>query len=51
MPGKISWRKAPDTWWRLLVEVSRLAFTLPQWDFTPAVGETMRLDKQCSKGD
>lgn len=47
IPGSISWRQAPETWWRLMVEVSLLAFTQPQWDFTPAVGERVRVDQRC----
>lgn len=47
IPEAISWRQAPETWWRLVVEVSLLAFTQPQWDFTPAVGERVRVDQGC----
>jgi len=43
----LAWRQAPETWWRLVVEVSLLAFTQPQWDFTPAVGERVRVDEGC----
>jgi hypothetical protein len=37
----------PETWWRLVVEVSLLAFTQPQWDFTPAAGERVGVDESC----
>jgi hypothetical protein len=48
IPDPIPWKKAPETWWRLVVEVSLLAFTQPQWDFTPAVGERVRVDQRCA---
>jgi hypothetical protein len=42
-----AWRQVPETWWRLVVEVSLLAFTQLQWDFTPAVGERVKVDQRC----
>ncbi len=47
LPAPIPWQQAPETWWRLVKEISWLAFTQPQWDFTPAVGERVRVDEGC----
>lgn len=47
IPKPISWREAPETWWQLVKEVSWSAFTEPQWDYTPAVGQKVRVDRAC----
>ena len=47
IPDPISWKEAPETWWRLVKEISWLAFTEPQWDYTPAVGQMVNIDLQC----
>ncbi len=47
IPAPITWQQVPNTWWRLVREISWLAFTQPQWDFTPAVGERVRVDEGC----
>ena len=47
VPQQIQWQQAPETWWRLVEEISILAFTQPQWDFTPAVGQRVGLDWNC----
>ena len=47
IPQQIQWRQAPETWWRLVEEVSILAFTQPQWDFSPAVGQGLGIDERC----
>ena len=44
----ITWWQAPETWWRLVEQVSMLAFTQPQWYYTPAVGERVNTDQDCS---
>jgi len=44
----ITWRQAPETWWRLVERVSALAFTQPQWDYTPAVGQRVGEDWKCT---
>jgi hypothetical protein len=48
IPESISLREIPDTWWQLVKEVSWLAFTEPQRDFTPVVGERVNTDQQCN---
>jgi hypothetical protein len=48
IPQPIHWRQAPDTWWRLVEEISILAFTTPQWDYTPAVGQRVGVDRECA---
>lgn len=48
VPEPVTWRQAPETWWRLVERVSALAFTQPQWDYTPAVGERVNIDQDCS---
>jgi|GEM_PF-1051139 len=48
VPEPITWRQAPETWWRLVEQISILAFTQPQWDYTPAVGQTVNLDPRCN---
>ena len=48
IPQQIQWRQAPETWWRLVEEVSVLAFTQPQWNFTPAVGQRVGVDRECT---
>ena len=50
IPEPIEWQQAPETWWRLVVEVSLLAFTQPQWDFTPAVGRGEGGSEMCAAG-
>jgi hypothetical protein len=47
IPDPISWGEAPETWWRLVKEISWLAFTEPQWDYTPAVGQRVEVDQSC----
>ena len=47
IPKPITWQQAPETWWRLVKEISWLAFTQPQWDYTPAVGERVGVDWSC----
>ncbi len=47
IPETIGWRDIPETWWNLVKEVSWLAFALPLWDFTPAIGERVGLDEMC----
>jgi hypothetical protein len=48
IPAPIGWREAPATWWRLVKEISWLMMTEPQRDFTPAVGERVRVDERCT---
>lgn len=48
IPQPIQWRQAPETWWRLVEEVSILAFTQPQRDYTPAVGQRVEVDWECT---
>lgn len=48
IPRPIRWRQAPETWWRLVEEISILAFTQPQWIFTPAVGQRVGVDRECT---
>ena len=48
IPDPISWKEVPETWWRLVKEISWLAFTEPQWDYTPAVGQRVQIDISCS---
>jgi hypothetical protein len=48
IPDPISWQEAPETWWRLVKEISWLAFTEPQWDYTPAVGQRVNIDSSCT---
>lgn len=47
LPEPITWQQVPKTWWRLVERVSVLAFTQPQWDYTPAVGQRVRIDAKC----
>jgi hypothetical protein len=47
IPESISWREAPETWWQLVKEISWLAFTEPQRDYTPAIGQVVRMDQNC----
>jgi hypothetical protein len=46
-PARVAWRQAPETWWRLVVEFTWMAFTQPQWDFSPGMGERVRADYRC----
>ena len=48
IPQPIQWEQAPETWWRLVEEISILAFTTPQWDFTVAVGQRVEVDRECT---
>ena len=48
VPQRIQWRQAPETWWRLVEEISILAFTHPQWDYTPVVGRRVEFDRKCT---
>jgi hypothetical protein len=48
IPEPISWRQAPETWWQLVKEVSWLAFTEPQRNYTPEVGQRVRIDQWCN---
>ena len=47
IPNPISWSEAPETWWQLVKEISWLAFTQPQMDYTPAVGQRVGVDQNC----
>ena len=47
LPEPVTWQQVPETWWRLVEQVSVLAFTQPQWDYTPAVGQKVRVDQRC----
>lgn len=47
IPDPISWKEAPETWWKLVKEISWMAFTEPQWDYTPEVGQKLRIDQHC----
>lgn len=47
IPQQITWQEVPETWFRLVKEVSWLVFTQPLWDYTPAVGERARVDEGC----
>lgn len=47
VPEPITWRQAPETWWQLVEQISVLAFTQPQWDYTPAVGQRVNIDEGC----
>jgi len=46
--GPIAWRRAPETWCKLVKEISWLAFMQPQWDYTPATGQRVEVDGQCT---
>ena len=48
IPDPISWKEAPETWWQLVKEISWLAFTEPQWDYTPVRGERVNIDQKCN---
>jgi hypothetical protein len=48
IPESISWTEAPDTWWQLVTKISWVAFTEPQWDYTPEVGQRVKVDSQCN---
>jgi hypothetical protein len=48
IPDPISLSDVPETWWHLVKVISWLAFTQPQWDYTPAVGERVQIDTSCS---
>ena len=48
IPNPISWQQAPETWWRLVKEISWLAFMQPQWDYTPAIGQRVQVDNSCT---
>lgn len=48
IPDPISWWEVPETWWQLVKEISWLAFTEAQWDYTPAVGQRVMIDEQCN---
>ena len=48
IPDPITWKEAPETWWQLVKEVSWMAFTEPQWDYTPAVGQRLKIDQRCN---
>lgn len=48
IPELTTWRDMPETWWQLVKEVSWLAFTEPQRNYIPAVGEKVNYDKQCT---
>jgi hypothetical protein len=48
IPEPISWKEAPDTWWQLVKDVSWLAFTEPQWDYTPAISGRVSIDLRCN---
>jgi hypothetical protein len=39
--------QAPESCWQLMKEISWVAFTHPQRDFAPAVGENVEVDEQC----
>jgi len=47
IPESISWREAPETWWQLVKDVSWLAFTEPQLDYTPTMGHRAKVDESC----
>jgi hypothetical protein len=47
IPKQITWIQAPATWWNLVKEISILAFTQPQWNYTPAVGQRVQIDRRC----
>lgn len=47
-PARLTWRQAPETWWRLVVEFTWMAFTHPQWDIRPKIGDRVNIDKQCT---
>jgi hypothetical protein len=48
IPNPIAWKQAPETWWKLVKEISWLAFTQPQWDYTPAIGQRVQVDNSCT---
>ena len=48
IPDPISWKEAPETWWRLVKEITWLVFTEAQWDYTPVVGQRVQIDGSCS---
>lgn len=48
IPQQIQWRQAPETWWRLVEEISILAFNQPQWDYTAVVGQRVGVDRECT---
>jgi hypothetical protein len=47
IPKQITWIQAPATWWNLVKEISILAFTQPQWNYTSAVGQRVQIDRRC----
>jgi len=47
IPESSSWKEAPITWWQLVKEVSWLAFTEPQRDYKPMIGQRVAEDMQC----
>jgi hypothetical protein len=47
IPQQITWQEVPETWFRLVKEVSWLVFSEPLWDYTPAVGQRVRVDEGC----
>jgi hypothetical protein len=48
IPKQITWKETPDTWWQLVKEISWLAFTEPQMDYTPEVGERVHIEISCN---
>jgi hypothetical protein len=46
IPAPIGWREAPETWWRLVKEISWFVMTESQWNFMPSVGERVRVDER-----
>ena len=48
IPEQITWQEVPETWFRLVQEVSWLVFTQPLWDYTPAPGQRVGVDEGCT---
>jgi hypothetical protein len=47
IPDPIAWRHVPETWWWLVKEISWLVFTESQLNFTPEVGQKVRVKNHC----
>jgi hypothetical protein len=47
IPNPITWNQVPETWWWLVKEISWLVFTESQLNFTPEVGQKVRVKNHC----
>ena len=48
IPQRITWQKAPLTWWNLVKEFTWMAFTQPLMNYRPAVGQKVGIDRTCT---